>query len=108
MALILFLAAAPVFSRNVFSGLWRADNHGHSLWSTGDWTNFTSKWDELTATPGSTFRMHDFETYLEGNTRVHVGVYRTGTGGQAAWFTDDWNHFTSKWGGLRGSGAPHA
>lgn len=41
--------------------------------------------------------MHDFESFVENGVRKYAGIFHEGTGGHAAWFTQDWNDFLKKW-----------
>lgn len=86
---------------NLYSGIWLQGNEGYASWFTTSWQEFTYQWEQF-ASYG--LRMHDFETYLVGSTRVFAGLFKVGTGGHAAWFTSDGQGFLDRWAELESEG----
>jgi Bacterial tandem repeat domain 1 len=93
-ALAALAFAAPTSAQTLFTGVWRAGNDGHFLWSGVEWSAFTAKWQELA---GQNLRLEDIETYVEGGRRKYTGVWRAGTDGHFLWAGVSWSDFTAKW-----------
>ncbi len=46
-------------------------------------------------TEGQSFRLTDVETYIDGNERKYLGIWKPGTGAHYLW-SSDWNSFSAK------------
>src|SRR5207249_4825028 len=66
---------------NLYAGIWRAGTYPYASWFTTSWQEFTTKWGQFQS---AGLRMHDFETFLVGSTRVYAGIFNPGNDAAAA------------------------
>jgi hypothetical protein len=74
--------------------VWRAGSDAHYLWVGVDWTNFKTKWEELSK---KNLRLVDLEVYQEDGATKYAGVWRAGSDAHYLWAGVDWEGFTGKW-----------
>ena len=71
--LCLCVCRTPLFSQELYAGVWRSGADGHYLWSGVEWDNFNNKWKDLSK---QNLRLIDIETYTRGgkgpNTHLHL------------------------------------
>ena len=78
----------------MYAGIFREGSDAHAAWIVDDWNNFVATWEALEK---ENLRMHDFETYHDGERRWYAGIFREGKDAHAAWIIDDWDSFVQKW-----------
>ena len=82
-----------------FMGVFRAGTDGYSLTPLNlDWAAFNTFWGTASS---QGLRLINIESYMNGNTRCFLGVFRAGTGGYVlSPYGKDWNQFVTYWGDL--------
>ncbi len=82
-----------------FMGVFRAGTGGYSLTPLNlDWSAFNTFWGNASS---QGLRLINIESYMNGNTRCFLGVFRAGSGGYVlSPYGKDWNQFTAYWSDL--------
>ncbi len=66
---------------------------GYALWHSTSWSNFTSKWSEMSS---QGYRLVDLDTDGTGNNTIYSGTFLAGSDGYAL-YESNWNAFNSYW-----------
>ncbi len=82
-----------------FMGVFRAGTDGYALTPLNlDWSAFNTFWSNASS---QGLRLINIESYMNGNTRCFLGVFRQGTGGYVlSPYGKDWNQFVTYWSDL--------
>jgi murein DD-endopeptidase MepM/ murein hydrolase activator NlpD len=65
-----------------------------AAWVGKTWGEFLTQWQ---AFERQGYRLHDFETYVEGGRRLYAGIFKQGTSRPAAWIGKPWDEFLAQW-----------
>ena len=79
-----------------FMGVFRAGSGGHALTPLNlDWSAFNTFWGNMSS---QGLRLINIESYMNGNTRCFLGVFKQGTGGYVlSPYGKDWTQFVQYW-----------
>jgi len=95
-------ADKPQFGNTqTYTGVWRAGNDNHYLWSGVDKNNFESKNNTL---KNQGLRLSDLDVSSVGNSIKYSGVWRAGTGKTFFQPGTTWAAFTAEWENLSKTG----
>ena len=92
--LLMACMVLPASAQVVFGGIFRQSNENRAAWIGLEWPDFLKKWQDEEK---QGYRIFQFKTYMDGNTRKYAGLFKPGTYTPAAYVGKPWPDFLAQW-----------